>query len=61
MVAVTLEEQLNAFRASAPIHSLRHDGVEWTYRATGNGTQALLLLPGAVGSGEAFFTPRRFT
>ncbi len=56
MVAVTLEEQLNAFRASAPIHSLRHDGVEWTYRATGNGTQALLLLPGAVGSGEAFFT-----
>jgi len=56
VLAVTLEEQLNAFRASAPIHSLRHDGVEWTYRATGNGTQGLLLLPGAVGSGEAFFT-----
>ena len=56
MLAVSLEEQLNAFRASAPIHALRHDGVEWTYRATGNGTRGLLLLPGAVGSGEAFFT-----
>jgi pimeloyl-ACP methyl ester carboxylesterase len=56
VLAVTLQEQLNAFRASAPIHSLRHDGVEWTYRAVGSGTHGLLLLPGAVGSGEAFFT-----
>jgi pimeloyl-ACP methyl ester carboxylesterase len=33
-----------------------HDGVEWTYRAFGDGTQGLLLLPGAVGNGEAYFT-----
>jgi pimeloyl-ACP methyl ester carboxylesterase len=56
VLAVTLQEQLNAFYASAPSRSFRHDGVEWTYRATGSGTQGLLLLPGAVGNGEAFFT-----
>jgi pimeloyl-ACP methyl ester carboxylesterase len=56
VLAVTLDEQLNAFYASAPLRSLRYDGVEWTYRVSGTGTQGLLLLPGAVGAGEAFFT-----
>jgi pimeloyl-ACP methyl ester carboxylesterase len=56
VLAVTLQEQLNAFYASAPSRSFRNDGVDWTYRATGSGTQGLLLLPGAVGNGEAFFT-----
>jgi len=56
VLAVTLQEQLNAFYASAPVSSFQHDGVEWTYRACGSGTQGLLLLPGAVGDGEAFFT-----
>jgi pimeloyl-ACP methyl ester carboxylesterase len=56
VLAVSLQEQLDAFRASAPLRSLRHDGVDWTYRATGSGAQGLLLLPGAVGDGEGFFT-----
>jgi pimeloyl-ACP methyl ester carboxylesterase len=56
VLAVTLQEQLNAFRAAAPVRALRHDGVEWTYRATGTGPQGLMLLPGVVGSGEGFFT-----
>jgi pimeloyl-ACP methyl ester carboxylesterase len=56
VLAVTLQEQLDAFRAASPPRSLRHDGVEWRYRAAGSGTQGLLLLPGAVGDGEAFFT-----
>lgn len=56
MLAVTLQEQLDAFCAAAPLRSLRHDGVEWHYRAFGSGVQGLLLLPGAVGDGEVFFT-----
>ena len=50
------QAQLDAFLASAPGRQLRNDGIEWRYRVAGSGTQALLLLPGAVGDGEAFFT-----
>lgn len=53
---MTLQEQLDAFRAAAPIRRLSKDGVDWRYRVYGAGTQGLLLLPGAVGDGEAFFT-----
>lgn len=43
----------------APPHQferLQHDGVEWRYRVAGDGAQGLLLLPGAVGDGEAYFS-----
>jgi pimeloyl-ACP methyl ester carboxylesterase len=53
---VTASEQLAAFRAAAPVRRLQHGGVEWQYRVAGSGPQALLLLPGAVGDGDAYFT-----
>ena len=49
-------DALDAFRAAAPIRRLPHDGVTWQYRAAGSGAQGLLLLPGAVGDGDAYFT-----
>ena len=53
---MTASEALDAFRTSAPIQRLQHGGVEWHYRVTGGGAQGLLLLPGAVGDGDAYFT-----
>jgi pimeloyl-ACP methyl ester carboxylesterase len=53
---LTAEEALDAFRAAAPVHRLRHGGVDWQYRVAGRGAQGLLLLPGAVGDGDAYFT-----
>ena len=49
-------EALDAFRAAAPVRSLTHGGVEWRYRVAAGGAQGLLLLPGAVGDGDAYFT-----
>jgi pimeloyl-ACP methyl ester carboxylesterase len=49
------QQQLDAFLAAAPERRLRHDGIEWRYRAAGNGPHGLLLLPGAVGDGDAYF------
>jgi len=56
VIAVTAPEAFAAFCAAAPIRHLPHDGVDWKYRVTGDGPQGLLLLPGAVGDGEAYFT-----
>ena len=53
---MTASEALDAFRASAPVQRLQHGGVEWQYRLVGSGAQGLLLLPGAVGDGDAYFT-----
>lgn len=53
---MTASEALDAFRAAAPVRRLQHDGVDWQYRVAGDGAQGLLLLPGAVGDGEAYFT-----
>jgi pimeloyl-ACP methyl ester carboxylesterase len=53
---VTASEALDAFRAVATVRRLQHDGVEWQYGVAGDGAQGLLLLPGAVGDGEAYFT-----
>jgi pimeloyl-ACP methyl ester carboxylesterase len=53
---VTASEALETFRAAAPIRRLAHGGVEWQYRVAGTGPQGLLLLPGAVGDGDAYFT-----
>lgn len=35
---------------------LQYGGVEWHYRVVGSGAQGLLLLPGAVGDGDVYFT-----
>src|SRR3954451_20368195 len=53
---VSAAEALDAFRAAAPIRRLSHAGVAWQYRVAGSGPQGLLLLPGAVGDGDAYFT-----
>jgi pimeloyl-ACP methyl ester carboxylesterase len=53
---VTASAALDAFHAGAPLRRLQYGGVEWQYRAAGDGTQGLLLLPGAVGDGDAYFT-----
>jgi pimeloyl-ACP methyl ester carboxylesterase len=53
---LTASESLDAFRRAAPIRRLSHGGVEWQYRTAGSGPQGLLLLPGAVGDGDAYFT-----
>ena len=53
---MTAAEAFAAFCAAAPVRQFQHDGVEWKYRVTGGGIQGLLLLPGAVGDGDAYFT-----
>ena len=53
---MTASAALDAFHAAAPVRRLQYGGVEWQYRAAGDGTQGLLLLPGAVGDGDAYFT-----
>ena len=53
---MTAAEALDAFRAAAPVRRLAYGGVEWQYRTTGGGPSGLLLLPGAVGDADAYFT-----
>ena len=53
---MTASAALDAFHAEAPVRRLQYVGVEWHYRAAGDGRQGLLLLPGAVGDGDAYFT-----
>ena len=53
---MTPADALEAFCAAAPVQRLACNGVTWQYRVYGNGRQGLLLLPGAVGDGEAYFT-----
>lgn len=50
-----LFEQLIAFRTTYPRHTISHNGMQWKYHINGKGKPALLLLPGGLGSGEAFF------
>ncbi|REK71433.1 alpha/beta fold hydrolase [Paenibacillus paeoniae] len=51
-----LFEQLIAFRTTYPKQTISHDRLQWKYHISGKGKQALLLLPGGLGSGEAFFS-----
>jgi maspardin len=53
---VTAAAALDAFHAAAPVRRLQYAGVEWQYRAAGTGPRGLLLLPGAVGDADAYFT-----
>ncbi len=48
-------DELKNFRVNHPQKEIIIDGVKWKYISSGNGNQALLLLPGGTGSGEAFF------
>ncbi|RJE87623.1 alpha/beta hydrolase [Paenibacillus sp. 1011MAR3C5] len=50
-----LFEQLIAFRTTYPKQTILYDGLQWRYHISGKGKPALLLLPGGLGSGEAFF------
>lgn len=38
-----------------PTRTFEHEGLTWRYRVAGNGTQGLLLFPGAVGDGDVYF------
>jgi pimeloyl-ACP methyl ester carboxylesterase len=53
---VTRQDEHEAFCRAAPIRRLQRDGVAWRYRVAGDGPLGLLLLPGAVGDGDAYFT-----
>ena len=48
-------DELKKFRVNHPQKEIIIDGVKWKYLSSGNGNNALLLLPGGTGSGEAFF------
>jgi pimeloyl-ACP methyl ester carboxylesterase len=53
---VAASQDLDAFHRAAPLRRLQHGSVWSQYRVYGNGPQGLLLLPGAVGDGDAYFT-----
>ncbi len=48
-------EQLLNFRKDHPPKHLSADGLNWEYLACGNGREALVLLPGGLRTGEAYF------
>ena len=49
-------EQLREFRAAHPSKRVTVGGVGWNYIASGEGEEALLLLPGGAMVGESLFT-----
>jgi deazaflavin-dependent oxidoreductase (nitroreductase family) len=49
-------EQLREFRTTHPSKHVTVDGVGWDYIASGEGEEALLLLPGGAMVGESLFT-----
>lgn len=49
------ETLLQQFRAAHPYQNLTVDGIPWEYIASGQGTQAILLLGGALSVGETAF------
>ncbi len=49
------KEQLLRFRDGHPLKGLAVDGFLWRYLAGGQGGEALLLLPGAIGIAETYF------
>jgi len=48
-------DRFSRFLRESTGKSLTHAGGVWRYRVAGHGRRGLLLLPGAVGGGEAFF------
>jgi len=49
-------EELQEFRATRPPKRVTVGGVSWNYIASGEGQEALLLLPGGAMVGESLFT-----
>jgi len=49
-------EELREFRTTHPPKRVTVDGVGWEYIASGDGEEALLILPGGAMVGEAGFT-----
>lgn len=47
--------RFDAFLREHPERTLRVGSTDWTYRIAGSGAEGLLLLPGALGGGEAYF------
>jgi pimeloyl-ACP methyl ester carboxylesterase len=50
-----LYEKLVFFRDHYPSREIKHNGIAWKYHISSKGNQPLLLLPGGMGNGEAFF------
>jgi hypothetical protein len=55
-IAAERWEELREFRATHPLKHTTVAGVGWDYIASGEGEEALLLLPGGAMVGEAGFT-----
>jgi pimeloyl-ACP methyl ester carboxylesterase len=55
-IAAERWEELRAFRTTHPLRLTTVAGVDWNYIASGEGQEALLILPGGAMVGEASFT-----
>lgn len=55
-VSPAKREFLLNFRRDHPYQTFTFNGVEWRYIASGTGEQAVLILPGGMGTGEASFS-----
>jgi len=55
-IAAERWEELREFRATHPLKHTTVEGVGWDYIASGEGDEALFLLPGGAMVGEAGFT-----
>ena len=55
-IAAERWEELREFRATHPLKHTTVEGVGWDYIASGEGDEALLLLPGGAMVGESLFT-----
>jgi pimeloyl-ACP methyl ester carboxylesterase len=50
------KERLFKFRSSHPLQRLTCNGYNWEYTSSGQGTETLVLLPGGMRFGEAWFS-----
>src|SRR5829696_2592095 len=55
-IAAEWWEELREFRTTHRLKRVSVDGVGWEYIASGDGEEALLILPGGAMVGEAVFT-----
>jgi pimeloyl-ACP methyl ester carboxylesterase len=55
-IAAERWEELLGFRATHPLEHVTVAGLSWDYIASGEGNEALLLLPGGAMVGESLFT-----
>ena len=50
-----LNDRYARFKRDVPVHTTTIDGVTWRWFEQGQGTPALVILPGAVGGADLFF------